>query len=103
MTREESLNVKLTEGLAPAHLAVTNESSMHNVPPGSETHFRVLVVTDAFSSRSKVARHRMIHRLLGDDLESGLHALAIDALTPAEWQERDERASVSPKCLGGSG
>lgn len=38
----------MKEVLAPTHLEIINESFMHNVPPGSETHFKVLVVSEAF-------------------------------------------------------
>lgn len=103
MSRENALCKTIRDGLDPIELTVTNESSMHNVPADSETHFRLLVVADSFSGQSRVARHRTIHRLIGEQFREGLHALAIDALTPDEWQERNQRASVSPDCRGGDG
>lgn len=45
---EETIRKKLTETLKPVHLDIFNESYMHNVPPGSETHFKVVVVSDKF-------------------------------------------------------
>jgi BolA protein len=91
----------LQAALAPERLEVVNESHQHSVPRGSETHFRVLVVSPAFEGRNRVARHRLIHDALRRELANGVHALAIDAWTPAEWRERGA-ASVSPPCLGGS-
>ena len=40
---------KLSEALQPSHIDIVNESFMHNVPSGSETHFKVLVVAEAFT------------------------------------------------------
>jgi BolA protein len=101
-TLQQRIETKIATGIGPRHLAVVNESSMHNVPPGSETHFRVLVVSPEFAGASRLARHRRIHSLLADELAAGLHALAIDAWTPEEW-ERAGAPSVSPACRGGDG
>jgi BolA protein len=83
-------------------LAVENESRMHNVPPGSETHFKVLVVSAGFDGLSLVDRHRRVQDLLRDELRSGLHALTIRALTPAQWEQEGAAGFQSPPCLGGS-
>ena len=101
MNREHNLRTALDRELQPVELRVTNESSQHNVPPGSETHFRVLIVSERFASQNRLARHRSVHRAVGDELAKGLHALAIDAWTPAEWAQR-EQPSQSPECRGGS-
>ena len=98
---EQLIHSKLQQGLRSLHVEVRNESSMHNVPPGSETHFRVLVVSPEFTGQSRVARHRAIHRLLEAELAGGVHALAIDAFTESEWQARGELGGTSPKCRGG--
>lgn len=47
---EHAIRRKLTETLNPVHLDVLNESYMHNVPRGSETHFKVVVVSDKFDN-----------------------------------------------------
>lgn len=47
---EKAITQALTENLSPVHLEVVNESYMHNVPKGSETHFKVLVVSSRFES-----------------------------------------------------
>ena len=102
MTIHESIRTKLTEALAPAHLDVENESRMHSVPPGSETHFKVVIVSDAFEGLGLVDRHRKVHAILADELKGGVHALAIRALTPAQWEKESPGAFTSPPCLGGS-
>jgi BolA family transcriptional regulator, general stress-responsive regulator len=101
-TLQERIERKLQDGIRPVHLAVVNESGMHNVPAGSETHFRVLVVSPGFAGSPRLARHRTVHSLLADELAGGVHALAIDAWTPEEWQ-RQGSPSVSPACRGGDG
>ncbi|HVS12980.1 MAG TPA: BolA family protein [Thermoanaerobaculia bacterium] len=101
-TVQQRIESKLRRGIEPLHLSVVNESGMHAVPPGSETHFRVLVVSEAFAGASRVVRHRTVHSLVAEELTGGLHALAIDAWTPEEW-ERNGAPSVSPACRGGDG
>lgn len=44
-----SIRNKLQNNLQPQHVDVINESYMHNVPKGSETHFKVVVVTEKFA------------------------------------------------------
>ena len=51
---ESAIRGALTEQLSPLHLEVINESYMHNVPKGSETHFKVLVVSDKFDELSLI-------------------------------------------------
>jgi BolA protein len=92
---------KLGEQLSPSLLEVTNESSMHSVAPGSETHFKVLVVSPAFAGQSPLERHRMVYAVLADELKRGVHALTITSRTPDEWEKSGAVAS-SPPCLGGS-
>jgi BolA protein len=100
VSRQETIEASIRDALAPVHLEVVNESSQHNVPKGSETHFRVVIVADAFEGMMRVERHRRVHQLLERELASGLHALTLDLATPAEHARRAPLAS--PKCLGGS-
>jgi len=82
-------------------LDVQNESSMHSVPPGSETHFKVVVVSDVFEGKLLVERHRLVYAALADEMKNGVHALTITSKTPAEWQ-KNAASPASPPCLGGS-
>jgi BolA family transcriptional regulator, general stress-responsive regulator len=99
---QQRIEQKLTETLQPSLLNVVNESPLHNVPPGSESHFRVLIVSQLFEHKSLVQRHRMVYAALGDEMHSVIHALAITPKTDAEWKTNDS-AIGSPSCLGGSG
>lgn len=102
MTRQERILDKLGKGLETVHLVVENESHMHSVPPGSETHFKVLIVSPVFEGLGAVDRHRRVHGLLSDELRSGLHALTLRALTPSQWEAEGAAGFQSPACLGGS-
>ena len=98
-----ALERQLRERFNPDHLDVQNESHQHNVPAGSETHFKVVVVTERFEGLSLVARHRAIHEAAGDLLAQGIHALSIQAHTPEQWEARGGNVAASPRCRGGDG
>ena len=102
MSVQQQIEQQLTELLAPALLDVVNESSQHNVPPNSETHFKVVAVSEMFEGKRKVARHQTVYAALSEQLQGPVHALALHTYTPAEWQERQQQAPDSPDCLGGS-
>ena len=53
----EVIEDKLSRGLSIEHLEIVNESANHNVPPDSESHFKVVVVSNAFEGKSLIARH----------------------------------------------
>ena len=93
---------KLTNALDLQHLEVINESANHNVPPGSESHFKVVLVSEAFADKSLVQRHRLVNQLLAQELSERIHALALHTYTAEEWQKRNAGAPMSPPCLGGS-
>lgn len=102
MTVQAEIEHKIQHGLHPDFLEVANESHMHNVPPGSESHFKVTVVSTEFDGKMLVARHRILNQLLKDELAGPVHALSLNTLTPAEWQEKNGEIRKSPPCLGGS-
>lgn len=89
---------KLEEALRPQELLVENESHMHNVPKGSETHFRVTVVSSAFQGKNMVQQHAMVYAALKEELKNPVHALAIQTSTPDKW---GSKKAQSPPCLGG--
>ncbi len=101
MSRRERIEERLTEAFAPVHLEVEDESHMHAAGPGAETHFRVVVVSDAFAGAGLVARHRRVQAALADEFAAKLHALSIQALTPEEFRARGGTLPASPPCLGG--
>lgn len=100
---QDTIVTKLDARFAPEHLDVVNESGGHNVPAGSETHFKVVMVAACFEGERLLGRHRMVHETLAQELAGGVHALALHTYTSGEWRERFGDAPMSPPCLGGSG
>ncbi len=88
MSAEQSMREKLIIGLSPSRLDVVNESELHaghrSSPGTGESHFRILVVSDAFTGKSRVERHRMVNDLLSEELAGRIHALALKAYAPGE-------------------
>ena len=98
MSVQQAIEAKLTAGLAPQHLEVVNESDRHNVPPGSESHFKVVLVSEAFEGVGLVSQHRMVYALLSRELEEKIHALALHTYSPSSW---NAASPESPECMGG--
>ncbi len=88
MNRAERIRAAIEAALAPDALEIEDESHLHAGHAGAraegETHYRVTVVSDAFSGQSRVARQRTVYGLLNMEFEGGLHALSVRALTPEE-------------------
>ena len=102
MTMQQIIKTKITDAISPKHLEVINESHMHNVPPGSESHFKLVIVTDTFEGLPRVRRHQQINGLLADELKGSIHALSMQTLTSDEWSKRNNEVMTSPSCRGGS-
>ena len=102
MRMQRTIERKLAEALAPAHLEVINESNQHSVPPGSESHFKVVLVSAVFEGKRSVARHQQVYKVLAEELAGGVHALALHTYTPAEWAGHTAGAPASPACMGAS-
>ncbi len=87
MSMASRIEAKL-RSLEPVRLEVLDESSAHRGHggwrEGGETHFKVVVVSAAFEGMSRVARQRMVYKMLDAEFAGGVHALALTALTPAE-------------------
>lgn len=74
--------------LEPIALELVDESAKHaghsGARPGGNTHWRLSIVSRAFSGKPMVARHRMIYDALGELMQDPIHALAIQARAPGE-------------------
>lgn len=99
---EKIVTDKLAGEFNTVVLQVTNESYMHSVPAGSESHFKVVIVTDQFSGKRLVQRHQSIYGLLAEELKGSVHALALHTYTAQEWADKQRVAPDSPNCLGGT-
>ncbi len=86
--RHARMTKALTEALSPLILRVVDDSARHIGHAGSHaeggTHFQINIISATFNGLSHVARHRLIYQALQAEIDAGLHAIAITALTPAE-------------------
>jgi len=100
MSMQTIIEQKLASEFDADYLQVENESHMHNVAPGSESHFKVTIVSNSFNEQMLIKRHRMVNSALQQEMQQ-IHALALHTLTPQEWQARAGSVADSPKCRGG--
>ena len=96
---ETEITETLIERLSVAHLSLVNESYMHNVPEGSESHFKLVLVSDDFEGKRLVQRHQAVYKALADVMPK-FHALAMHLYTIEEWRVVSD-VPLSPKCHGG--
>ncbi|KAI6208954.1 hypothetical protein M3Y96_00169500 [Aphelenchoides besseyi] len=89
---------KLTDFFQPVHLEVECESRLHNVPSGTEAHFRVQIVSDKFDGLKHLDRQRMVNKVLETEMQNGIHAIRIDAKKPGEYHGQSQ---VKPPACGG--
>ena len=97
---QDQVEQRLTEHFSPFFAEIVNESHMHSVPPGSESHFKVTLVSDVFAGLRLVKRHQEVYRILQSLMGSPIHALALHTYTESEWSERNGSPD-SPNCMGG--
>ncbi len=99
MQREKRMAALVQEQLSPAYYELVNESDQHAGPPGRETHFKLIAVSDFFSGLSRVERHQKVYSIFASEMTSGLHALALKLYTQNEWSQMPESKNLSsPDC-----
>ena len=96
MSCYDSIINSLNDGLVVEKMYLENESSMHNVPLDSETHFKLVIVSDDFIEMTKVKRHQLIYQALFETMKK-IHALSIQAFTVEEF-DRNPLILSSPDC-----
>jgi BolA family transcriptional regulator, general stress-responsive regulator len=88
MRMQERIRTRLGAALAPASCDIIDESAQHaghsGARPGGETHFRVVIVAEAFRGLKRVQRHRLVYDALTAEFADGVHALSLDARAPGE-------------------
>lgn len=102
MKVQTQIEDKLNANLDLKFSEIVNESHMHNVPPGSESHFKLVLVASNFDGLSLVKRHQLIYKILDSELKGEVHALALHTYTAEEWGKKQGKSPVSPLCHGGS-
>ncbi len=86
MNVARSMEQKLA-ALEPSRLELTDDSALHAGHEGAKGgggHYRLTIVSQQFSGKNTVARHRMIYAALEPMMQRQIHALAIRAYAPDE-------------------
>jgi len=80
------IEAALRAALHPTALEVQDDSHLHAGHAGAREggHFTVRVTSAAFNGLSRLARHRLVYDAARSLIAEGIHALAIEARTPAE-------------------
>lgn len=87
----ERICARLTQVFAPQQLEVIDEGRLHIGHAGEGSgHFRVRIVSVAFTGKSSIENHRLIYAALDDLMGRGIHALAIEARTPEDQWSANE-------------
>jgi len=85
---EQAMREKLMIALEPTRLDIINESELHaghrSSPGTGESHFRIVIVSERFSGKPRVARHRLVNEALAEELNGKVHALALKTHAPGE-------------------
>ncbi len=88
MSVKERIETKLRSAFAPSHLQVIDQSHLHaghaGAPDGGESHFKVVIVAEAFTGKTRVDRQRAINGILHEELDGPVHALALQVKSPDE-------------------
>ena len=92
MTTADILHQRLTDGLAPLHLELQDDSHLHaghaEAAAHGGSHFTTVIVAANFEGQSLVQRHRMVYAAVGDLMKGRVHALSMETLTPDEWRAK---------------
>jgi BolA protein len=87
LSRAERIVQALRSTLQPQDLALTDDSHLHAGHAGARDgrgHFRVRIVASQFAGLRPLQRHQLVYRSLGELMQTDIHALSIEALTPEE-------------------
>ena len=77
MVTPESIKSGIEAGLACERVEVS----------GDGQHFLAVIVSSAFTGKSRVQRHQLVYKALGDRMREEIHALSMQTLTPDEAKQ----------------
>jgi stress-induced morphogen len=81
---ENKIINSLINSMNVSSLKVINESFMHNVPKDSESHFKIVIVSNDFKNLSLIQRHKLVYKSL-DNIMNNIHALSIQSFSDDEF------------------
>jgi acid stress-induced BolA-like protein IbaG/YrbA len=79
MVTPESIQLNISQGMDAQHLQVV----------GDGRHFEAVVVSEEFQGKTRVQRHQLVFKVLGDSMrDEMIHALSLKTFTPQEWHSQ---------------
>ena len=101
MSVTEIIERKVIDTFSPTRLKIDNDSKRH-AGPATDSHFRLIIVSQAFEGANRVKRQRAVYACLAEELAGPVHALQMKCLTPTEYESADGDVSLkAPPCGGG--
>ena len=85
--RTDTIENLLVEAFSPTEIMVKDQSHLHAGHAGAKEgkgHFDVKIVSEEFAGQSRIKRHRMVYDALGSFMQSDIHALRINAISPMD-------------------
>lgn len=102
MTIQTAIERKLIDTFSPERLRIDNDSSRH-AGPASDSHYRVVIVANAFAGSNSLKRQRAVYACLAEELAGPVHALQMKCMTPEEYHAADGDMTLkAPPCGGGT-
>ena len=81
MVEAETLEERIRQGVGEvSHIVVTDLT-------GTKDHWEAVIVSGAFSGKSRIQQHQMVYAALGELMAGPVHALALKTYTPESWTE----------------
>lgn len=95
MSPSQSIRQKLESALAPCTLDIQDQSAAHRghagYREGEQTHFNIRIISARFAGLSRIEQHRLVYSILAQDMENGIHALALQTAAPPDATETKEK------------
>jgi BolA family transcriptional regulator, general stress-responsive regulator len=89
--RGTRMTALLRAAFRPSIFSIEDDSALHaghaGAAPGGETHFTIRIVSKSFTGLSRVSRSRAVHTVVGQEFQTGLHALVLILRSPDEMLE----------------
>lgn len=84
MSIQEEIKQRLLQELQPSRLEVVDFSEEHSGHAGNPenkkegTHIKIVLISSAFTGKSKVEQHRVVYSILKPWIDRGLHAIVLE-------------------------
>jgi len=101
MELQTVIETKLIDTFSPERLRIDNDSKRH-AGPATDSHYRVVIVSEAFEGANSLKRQRAVYACLAEEMAGPVHALQMKCLTPTEYETADGDLTLKAPPCGGS-